>query len=225
MIDPALLFCALQHGDGQFPGGGFAFSWGLESLQADGMIERRRFEGYLLGQIEGRWRGLERVLAGHAHRAGDDPAALARIDELADAMTLGETQRLASRRAGGALLLVHAQLETEGAAVYRRLVQAGETHGHLAPMQGFLLGRLGLPLEAALGVALYAMLQAACSAATRLGLISHLDAQRALLALRPVMSRAVAVPLPPLADAAGFAPLSDIAMMRHADGAGRLFAS
>ena len=36
--DAAMLLRALQYGDSAFPSGGFAFSWGLEGLAADGLV-------------------------------------------------------------------------------------------------------------------------------------------------------------------------------------------
>jgi hypothetical protein len=33
------MLAALQFGDSAFPAGGFAFSWGLEGLLADGLLE------------------------------------------------------------------------------------------------------------------------------------------------------------------------------------------
>jgi urease accessory protein len=219
------LITALQHGDSQFPGGGFAFSWGLESLQADGLIERGDFKAFLHGQIVHRWASFERVFIAHAHRAADDEAALCGIDELQDAMLVGETARLSSIRAGGALLLAHAQLGTPGAEAWRARIRAATAQGHLATVQGLMLANVGLAEADALTVALYQTLAALCSAATRLSLISHLDGQRALTRLRPVMAAILAAPLPSLAAAAAFAPLTEMAMMRHSGQAGRLFAS
>ncbi|SNB79536.1 urease accessory protein [Arboricoccus pini] len=219
------LLTALQHGDSQFPGGSFAFSWGLETLQADGHLDRAGFAAFLGGQMTGRWASFDRLFVGHAHAKAGDATALGIDDDLLDAMLVGETQRLGSIRAGGSLLLVHAQLGTPGVASYRRLVLAGEVQGHLPIVQGLVLAGVGLGLMETLLVAAYQTAAAFCSAATRLGLISHLDGQRALLACRAEIAAAADPSLPPLSAATSFTPLADMAMMRHASQSGRLFAS
>jgi urease accessory protein UreF len=56
-------------------------------------------------------------------------------------------------------------------------------------------------------------------------LISHLDAQRALSALSPVLGTLIAELLPELDAVASFTPLADIAAMRHPDQAQRLFSN
>jgi urease accessory protein len=58
-----------------------------------------------------------------------------------------------------------------------------------------------------------------------LGLIGHLEAQRALSAVLPVIAPLVREPLPALEDMSGFVPVTDIAMMRHALRPLRLFSN
>lgn len=216
---------ALQFADGQFPGGGFAFSWGVESLAADGLLRRADWPGFLLGQMEGRWARLDRPLTAHAHAAGAHAERLVAIDDLAEALALPAAARTGSRRAGMALLGTHARLGTAGAAGYRARVTAGEAPGHLAVVQGLVLAGAGLSQTEALGIAGYAAAQSLGSAAIRLGLISALDAQAALTGLRPLLAQLVAAPVPPL-DAIGcFAPLADLAMMRHPLQPQQLFAN
>jgi urease accessory protein len=219
------LLAALQFGDGQFPGGGFAFSWGLESLVADGAIRREGYADFLGGQLHHRWASLDRILVGHAHAAREDLPALEDLDDLTEALTTVEAARTGSQRAGRALLGTHARLGTNGAPGFKAAVDGGRAHGHLAVVQGVVLGGAGLDLQAALAVSAYTMASSLGTAAIRLGFIGHLDAQHALVRLRPGLARLLAQPLPGLDALCSFVPLADIAMMRHPDLAQRLFSN
>jgi len=219
------LLAALQFGDGQFPGGAFAFSWGVESLVADGRLARRDWFSFLLGQMEGRWAGFDRPLIAHAHAAARDGAVLAALDDLAEALTLSAAARAGARRAGAALLGTHARLGTEGAAAYRAKVSAGQTPGHLPVAQGVVLAGVGLDRMSALAVSAHSTAQSLGSAAIRLGLISAQDSQSALQALRPHLAMFLAANIPAPDEIGSFAPLADIAMMRHPLQLQQLFAN
>jgi urease accessory protein len=223
--DVTALLTALQFGDGQFPGGGFAFSWGLESLLADHRLSRADFPSFVAGQLRHRWASVDRVITAHAHAAAADPARLLTIDDLTDATLTAEPTRAGSRRAGAALLDTHARLGTPGAAALKRAIDAGAAFGHLAVVQGAMLSGVGLDTEATQAISATGMVQAFCTAALRLGLIGHLDAQRTLAAVRPCIARHVATPLPPLAELHGFTPAADIAAMRHTQQPQRLFSN
>lgn len=225
MNDAAGLLTALQFGDGQFPGGGFAFSWGLESLIADGKVMRATFGDFLSGQMRHRWATSDRIIAGHAHTAAHDLPALCALDDLAEAWAVVDAMRLGSRRAGAALLGTHLRLGTVSARPLKDAIDRGEAYGHLPVVQGMVLAGVGLDLTATLAVSAYGMAQSLCTAAIRLGLISHLDAQRALSALNPVLGTLIAQLLPDLDTVASFTPLADIAAMRHPDQAQRLFSN
>ncbi|WP_191058956.1 urease accessory protein UreF [Geminicoccus harenae] len=225
MTDPARLLAALQHGDSQFPSGGFAFSWGLEGLMGGGHLGRRDLHHFIEGQFRQRWACFDRVVIAEAHRRCRDLQGLCELDDWVDAATLAEPARDGSKRAGNALLGVHQRLGTSGAAELRTRVHAGAAHGHQAVVQGMVLAGVGLGLAEALAVAAHATAAAFCTAAIRLGLASHLDAQQALTALRPVLAGLLAGPLPALDEAAAFTPAAEIAMMRHAGQELRLFAN
>jgi len=220
-----LLLTALQFGDGQFPGGGFAFSWGLESLAADGLLTRAEFARFLSGQLRQRWATCDRVIIAHAHAGSGDLPGLLTLDELTEALLTVEPLRTGSRRAGAALLGTHLRLGTPGASALKDAIDRGEAAGHLAVVQGVTLAGVGLDTVAALAVSAYGMAQSFCTAAIRLGLISHLDAQRALSGLRTSLARLLAEPVPALDDIHSFTPLAEIAAMRHTDQTQRLFSN
>jgi urease accessory protein len=217
----ATLLTALQFGDGQFPSGGFAFSWGLESLIVDGKLARAEFADFLDGQLRHRWATFDRTLIAHAHAASGNSARLMELDDLTDAFLTVEASRAGSRRAGGALLGTHVRLGTPGAAALKGHV----AHGHLPIVQGVVLAGVGLDEASALLVAAYTMAQALCTAAIRLGLIGHLDAQQALARIRPAMASFATAARPDLDVLATFVPVTDIATMRHGGQAQRLFSN
>ncbi|HKU98409.1 MAG TPA: urease accessory UreF family protein [Vineibacter sp.] len=220
-----VLLTALQFGDGQFPGGGFAFSWGLESLVADGKLSRADFPAFVQGQLHYRWASFDRILLAHAHAAASDLPRLCDLDDLADALMTVDSARVGSRRSGAALLGTHVRLDTPGAAAFKACVQTGQAYAHLPIVHGVVLAGTGLGEAAALAVSAYTMAQALCTAAIRLGLIGHLDAQRTLLRMRPSMARLAAQGRSGLDTISTFVPVSDIAMLRHADQAQRLFSN
>ncbi|MCB8877077.1 urease accessory protein UreF [Acidisoma silvae] len=225
MSDPATLLTALQFGDGQFPSGGFAFSWGLESLIADGQITRPGFGAFLGGQMQNRWASCDRVIIAHAYAAATDLPELTVLDDLADAWATIETLRMGSKRAGLALLGTHLRLGTPGARNFKDAIDLGDAQGHLPVVQGLVLAGIGLDRPSALAVSAYGMAQSFCTAAIRLGLISHLDAQRSLSDLRPALAQLIAEPMPDIDDMHSFTPLADIAAMRHPDQTQRLFSN
>src|ERR1700722_6897383 len=118
--DPATLLLALQFGDSAFPSGGFAFSWGLEGLAADGLIDNGEDVAEIIAQqLTLRWNTMDRILLGRAYAAGDLDAVI-QSDLAAEVATPSAPMRSGSRRAGRALLGVCARLALEGVAEYRQ---------------------------------------------------------------------------------------------------------
>ena len=225
MTDTADLLTLLQHGDSQFPSGGFAFSWGLEGLQVDGLIARSDLASFLEGQFQMRWSNFDRVLIAEAHRLAADQDALLVLDDWIDATIPAAAARQGSKRAGQALLGVHARLGTTHAAAFRDRLRQGAGHGHAPVVQGLVLAGVGLDLPRAIAAAAHTTAVAICTAAIRLGLASHIDAQRALASLRPTLAAIIDLPLPRPDEIAAFTPASEIAMMRQAGQNLRLFSN
>ena len=225
MGDVADLLTVLQHGDSQFPSGTFAFSWGMEGLLQAGLLARDDLADFIEGQFRQRWCSFERVLIAEAHRLAADLPALAALDDLVDAATVTAAARTGSVRSGNALLSVHVRLATPHAAAFREMIQDGLAHGHATTVQGLAMAGVELDLPQSLTVAAHQTAAAFCTAAIRLGMASHLDAQRTLMRLRPVIAGLIQAPLPPLEEITGFTPASEIAMMRHAGQEFRLFSN
>ncbi|RMO94191.1 Urease accessory protein UreF [Pseudomonas syringae pv. philadelphi] len=237
------LLLALQQADSFFPGGAVAWSWGLETLVADGRLgagervtapRRQRsvrldrsaeVRGFVEGQLRHRWNSFDRVFLLAAWGFADDLCALIGLDEQIEALTLAEELRLGSRRVGQALLGVHVALGTLGAAAYQQQVLAGNAPGHLPVVQGLLWNRLGMHREHCQLAAAHGLCTGLVSAAVRLGVMGHIDAQRVLTDIQPLITELLAQEPPDPDDACGFTPMAEIAVMRHETQDLRLFAN
>lgn len=215
----AELVLALQMGDSAYPTGGFAYSWGLETLIADGLVTRRTLPVWARAELEGRWHGVDRIALAGAWRA-QDTAGLEAWDGIIDLHLWSELQREQSQQAGAATLAAATRLDLPGAAAMRDSVAANRMAGHFAVLTGALYRAAGLRLETALLLSAQGFLRVLLSAAVRLGKAGALEVQAIMTRLAPDLLR-LAEPPPPGALPCGFGPLSDIAQMRPRDG--RLF--
>jgi urease accessory protein len=224
-VDTETLLASLQNADSFFPGGGIAFSWGLETLISDGMVQgAEQVAAFVQGQVEQRWAVCDRVALLTAYRAVD-LSEIQRIDHEVEAMTLALELREGSRRAGGSLLAVHERLGTQGAPGYRARIRAGEAHGHLPVVQGFLWRGAGLSEAAAQAASAHTFCVGLLGAALRLGAIGHVHAQQALTKMRPQIAALIAHPVPDLEQMYACTPAAEIAAMRHEVQTSRLFAN
>lgn len=224
--DLSALLRTLQHGDSFFPSGAVAFSYGLETLCADGQVTTaEEVERFIVGQLRGRWAPCDRGVLVAAYRAGDDLEGVERADRLQEAVALARELREGSRWTGAALLRVHAELGTRNAGAYQERVRAGRALGHLAAVQGLVWRGVGLGEEQACAASAHGLCVALLGAALRLGMIGHVGAQRLLAGLRPLLVDLLAAAPPALEEVHGFAPLAEVAAMRHETQASRLFAS
>jgi urease accessory protein len=225
MTDPATLLLALQFGDSAFPSGGFAFSWGLEGLAADGLIQGADDVADVIAQqLAMRWNTMDRVLFGRAYVAPDLDATKC-VDLLAEAATLSAPMRDGSRRAGRALLGVCARLGLGGVADYRAAVADDARLGHLAVAQGIVFRAAGLSLDLGELISGWAVISGLTSAAVRLGLIGHIQALKMTGPLRATLATLLAEPVAADAQPHSFTPMIDIAVTRNAGRDARMFAT
>jgi urease accessory protein len=105
-VDIETLLVSLQNADSFFPSSGIAFSWGLETLIADGLAQGPdRIRAFVHGQLDQRWAPCDRVALIAAYRA-EDVSQIQGVDREVEAMTLALELREGSRRAGASLLAV-----------------------------------------------------------------------------------------------------------------------
>jgi urease accessory protein len=226
MLESSGLLGALQYADSFFPSGSNAFSWGLETLRADGEIgSAQQVAQFLEGQLVHRWASFDAPVLVSAIRADARFDRLEFLDHLVEAMTLAPELREGSRRAGASLLKVHCGLGTPGAEEYRGSVAQRKARGHLPVVQGLLWNATGLSEEACRAVSAHTLCTGIVGAALRLGLIGHLDAQKILLQVRPVVVELLQTPAGNVADLYTCTPHAEIAAMRHEVQDSRLFAN
>jgi urease accessory protein len=183
-----VLLASLQNADSFFPSGGISFSWGLETLLADGSVRgAEQVDAYVEGQLRHRWATCDRVALVAAVRAASDILLLQDIDAELEAMTLAMELREGSKRAGASLLTVHERLGTPGAAQYRAAIRTGKAYGHLPVVQGLLWCGAGLSESAVEAVSAHIFCVGMLGAALRLGCIGHIQGQGTLLRMRPVI--------------------------------------
>jgi urease accessory protein len=223
--DPATLLLALQLGDSAFPSGGFAFSWGLEGLAADGLIEDPDDVADIISQqLTMRWNSMDRVLLARAHAASGLDAVMS-VDLLAEAATTSAPMRAGSRRAGRALLGVCARIALDVAAEYRDALADDMRLGHLAVVQGLVFRAAGLPVTLAELLSGWGVINGLTNAAVRLGLIGHIQALKLAGPLRATLAGLLATPVAADAEVCSFTPLVDIAVTRNAQRDVRMFAT
>lgn len=222
MPDLPAILTLLQHGDSNFPAGGFAFSWGVEGLEIDGHLPRGRapLEALVLDQMANRWACMDRVLLHRAYHADAD--GIEEVDHETEAMTLSSEMRAGSRRAGRALIGVHARLGGALAALYRARLEGGAP-GHLPVAQAIAARDVGLDPDGAEMLSGWTLITGLVSAAVRLGTVGHLDGQRVMTTAATRLATLLAEP--PDTEPHAFTPISDIAIARAPLRDQRMFAT
>lgn len=217
------LLHTIWQSDSAFPSGAFAFSNGLEGLFT--LAPAAQLHDVLRDVVLRRWGSCDRVVLARAHRASGDLAAIAAADMAFEAATLVASLREGSRRHGAAYLGVHAKLGNATAGKLRAALRAGGCLGHLAVMQGAVLGAIGLDLSQAIAAAGYAAASGLVTAALRMGRVGAIEGQRALAAVLPDLAALAERPPAEDAELDSFLPLLDIAAARHPRATLRLFAT
>ena len=220
------LLGALQHADSFFPSGSVSFSWGLETLHADRMVASAvQLAGFVEGQLRHRWATCDACALTAAYRADGQLDRIAAVDDIVEAMSLATELREGSKRAGASLLNVHAKLDTPGAAEYRERVRQRVAHGHLPVVQGMLWRAVGMSEETCRAVSAHTLCTGLVGAALRLGMIGHLDAQKILLQVRPLLTDLLKLEPGDAEAIHAYTPQAEIAAMRHEIQDARLFAN
>ncbi|WP_144107142.1 urease accessory protein UreF [Paraburkholderia sp. BCC1886] len=225
MTEFAGLLASLQQSDSFFPSGSMAFSWGLEALQQDGLVkDAASLAVFVESQALDRWAGLDQGIVCAAWRAVSLDAWF-EVDAWAEAVSLPEPMRQGARRLGRTLAEVHARLDCGLARDLRAAIVSQRTPGHLPAVQGALWRSFGIDEDNARAISAHTACTGAVSAAVRLGIVGHLDAQHVLTALRAPLAAILARPAPALDESWSSTFAADIAVMRRHRHDARLFAN
>jgi urease accessory protein len=216
----------LQHGDSFFPSGATSFSWGIESLVADGYLTGPEdARAFVSGQLHARWASFDLPAIIAAHRAADNLDEVERIDALVEIQSSIAELRSASRRLGDAMLSVFERLGQDQARSYRARVKQGRAHGHLPVVQAFVWASAGHDEQATTALSAHAFAVSLLGACIRLGCLGHLDAQRILTALRDDIREIARRPSPAPDRLSSCAFEAEIAVIRASRLETRLFAT
>ncbi len=225
-IDSGQFLLSLQHADSFFPSGAIALSGGLETLvNEERVTSSAQVERFVHGQLQFRWAPFDRQILVAAWRAMGDLPRVGEVDALVEAQTLAAESRAGSKRAGQALLGVHARLGTPRAAEYQRMIADKMAHGHNTVAQGVVWHAIGIGESEVELMSAYAFCAGTASAALRLGVIGHLDCQAIIAGARPLIRRILLHEATGLDGAYSFTPEQEIAVMRHEAHGYRLFAN
>jgi len=225
MFDAAAALALLQYGDSAYPAGGFAFSWGVEGLAADGYLDGRDgLDGPIRDHLTFRWDTMDRPLLRQAF-AANDLDAVAAVDRYAEAATPSAQMRDGSHRAGKALLGIAVRLGGPLSTTYRTMVSADPRLGHLPVIQAISYRDAGLDLNSAQLLSGWTLVTGLVSAAVRLGTIGHVEAQQSLGSARLVLETLLAQEPEDDAQPSSFTPLIDIAVTRGPSRHVRMFAT
>lgn len=221
---PEWLPWLLQVNDSQFPSGAYAHSMGLEGMvQLESVRTAADLEAFLRQQIAPSLLAFELpyLRLAHAAAAAEDAAALTAMDEELEAWKLAAELRAASRRIGSRRLDLVRRLSP--APLLERYAAGG------APCHHLIITALELrtaPVEAAVCAFAYQTLSGYAGASLKLLRIGQ---ERAHTILRgaavEVLDRHFRQASGPPARPGWFNPLLEIASLRHARAAERLFIS
>jgi len=228
--DPSAFIHLLQFADGLFPAGGYAHSFGLETLVQSGRVQTADdVATFLRTHLANSAAPTDAVIALAARKAAlahDLPTCL-RLDQMLEALKIAAEPREASRQMGRQTLRILRDL-SPGPFIARF---AAETESQAAPCHhpvvfGIASAALNWPPEETASAFLYSASALIVGASLRLLPLGQLAGQRILWSLGPViatLSRAVQDKTED--DVSSFTPEIEIAAMRHESLDARMFRS
>jgi len=224
------LLTLLQLGDGLFPAGGFAHSFGLETYAQEGRVrDRVGLEAFVTAHLDGAAGPGDAVAVAVATglAADGDIAAWCELDARLDAMKAVPEFRAASRQMGRQTARIAAALRDDPVlAAITRAIDDQLAVGHHASVFGAAAGRGGADAETAAAAYLYSTAALLVGAGLRLLPLGQLDGQRVLAGARPRIAKlAAAAARATEEDMWTFTPGLELAGLRHARLEMRLFRS
>ncbi|MEO5805200.1 urease accessory protein UreF [Devosia sp.] len=203
-----------------FPIGAFAWSAGLETAIADGLVrDSTDTQNWVEGALFHGGIATDAILLAHAHRQHADAVQLLDLADLALALTPARERHAETTATGDAFALA---ARAWPSAVYARLPPPCPY-----PIAvGAIAGAHGVDLVATISAFLTSVVHGQVSVAVRLVPIGQTDGLRIMAALEPVIaSRTLEIAQAGLEDIGSIAYAADIAQMRHETQTTRIFKS
>jgi urease accessory protein len=235
MDNPAGLLFSLQHSDSFFPSGAASFSWGLETLYRDKIVtDANSLTHFLETQLLHRWITFDQSVVSEAWCITTQcPADSTRnvfneiinLDVIQEAMTLSPSTRSGSRRMGQSLIKVHAKIGTQSAIRLQNYIasEASAHLPHLAVAQGYLWASLGISEIESRAISAHTLITGTASAAIRLGIIGHIEAQRIIMQMQILITDALSQSTTPIESLASGTLAIDVASLKHTQLDARMF--
>jgi urease accessory protein len=215
----------LQLADSGFPSGAFTLSHGLETLVADGAVRTADDVAALLHvSLLDRLARADLVVLIAVHRAAGLEEVV-ELDRRLSAVKLAAGERTASERVGRRLAIEASRLTPdELLGSYAAALEGGRSPGNAAAALGLAMLAFGVPVTDAAAGAAWSFANGLCTAAVRLGVMGHGEAQRILRQAGPVIDRAVSQAM--TSDPAQLRPSGpqlEVALARHETAETHLF--
>ncbi len=173
--------------DSAFPTGGFAHSSGLEAAKQAGQV---RGEEDLLEFSQVAMQQAVDTQLPYATAVYRDPEMLHEADLHCDAFLVNPVANRASRAQGSGLMVASASAFPDPRfAELKKSARQQQWPGHMAPLYGWMLQRLQLPLVDMQRSLLFVSLRSVLSAAIRLNIVGPLRSQALQHDLAPVAER------------------------------------
>lgn len=224
MIDTPQILRALQFADSFFPSGALSFSAGMETLVEMGLMrDEQSVRGFVFSQLKYRWASFDLPVVIQAARISPDLESLCELDRLVEAQSLVFGMREGSKRNGGALLAVHGKMDSDLAQHYQDCIINGAAHGHSAVVQGMVWSSMSMDENTIAVMSGHVLATGLVSAAIRLGILGHIDAQIILSKSHNIILDVLNKPLTDIDRIQTFVPMADIAVMKHETADSRLF--
>lgn len=214
--------------DSFFPSGAFAYSWGLETYVSEGLIkDRNGLKSFLEAYLSGVTKRCDALIVKLSYEAAEreDINTVFRIDRLIHSMKLAREPREGSMQTGRQLLNVmrglHKSILLEHLA---EGISDGKALGHHPVVFGLVCSVIENSKDEAVMAYLYQTVSGIVSAGLRLIPLGHMDGQRVIEEIKPLLIKIVDdVSLLNEDDISTFAPGIEIRAMRHEHLYTRLF--
>ena len=224
MTDTPQILRALQFADSFFPSGALSFSTGMETLTEMGLMrDEQSVRGFVFSQMKHRWASFDLPVVMQAARVAPDLKSLCELDRLVEAQSLVFGMREGSKRNGGALLAVHGKMNSDIAQHYQDRVLNGDAYGHIAVVQGLIWSSMSIDENTIAVMSGHVLAVGLVSAAIRLGILGHINAQIILSKAHNIILDVLNKPLTDIDHIQTFVPMADIAVMKHETADSRLF--